>query len=281
MLSYVIGFEVGLWLLGLVLFGRLVLGSLRLTPAALPAWPVPVEGLAVATLLIVGGGVLMPYIPAQLNESLLGPAARDTQWWTVVQGFAFQLGLLGGVAVSSLYLRWQLRRVPQDSFAPADTAPALPPPTRHPLLAGTVTFLIALPLVGGIGFGWKTVVEALGYPVDEQDMVDLFRNADDPLLIILMVVLAAIIAPITEELIFRAGLFRYLRTRIPRWLALTLPALVFALLHGNLVAFVPLFALGVFFAVAYEHTGRIAVPMIAHALFNLHTLLLVMLGVTS
>lgn len=281
MLPYAIGFEVAIWLVGLVLLGRLVFGQLRVPPAALPSWPVPVEGLAVATLLIISGGLLMPYVPAHLSESLLGPAARDTQWWTVVQGFAFQLGLLSGVFLSSLYLRWQFRRAPEIPIIPVDGAPALSPPTRHPLLAGTVTFLIALPLIGGIGFGWKTLVEALGYPVDEQDMVDLFRNADDPLLIILMVVLAAIIAPITEELIFRAGLFRYLRTRIPHWLALTLPALVFALLHGNLVAFVPLFALGVFFALAYERTGRIAVPMIAHALFNLHTLLLVMAGVAS
>ena len=35
-----------------------------------------------------------------------------------------------------------------------------------------------------------------------------------------LVVLASIVAPITEELIFRAGLFRYARTRLPRWAAL-------------------------------------------------------------
>jgi len=96
-----------------------------------------------------------------------------------------------------------------------------------------------------------------------------------------MIVLAAIVAPITEELIFRAGLFRYLRTRIPRALALILPALLFALLHGNLAAFTPLCALGVFFALAYERTGSIAVPMIAHALFNLHTIVRVMAGITG
>jgi membrane protease YdiL (CAAX protease family) len=36
----------------------------------------------------------------------------------------------------------------------------------------------------------------------------------------------------------------------------------------------------VFFALAYEQTGRLRVPIIAHALFNLHTILLVMAGVT-
>jgi membrane protease YdiL (CAAX protease family) len=40
-----------------------------------------------------------------------------------------------------------------------------------------------------------------------------------------------------------------------------------------------LFVLGLLFAAAYERTGRVAVPMLAHAFFNLNTLLLVLSGV--
>ena len=90
-----------------------------------------------------------------------------------------------------------------------------------------------------------------------------------------------IIAPLTEELIFRAGLFRYLRTRVPRWIALLAPATIFAALHSNLVAFVPLLLLGVLFSLAYERTGRISVTIVAHSLFNLHTILLILAGVTA
>jgi hypothetical protein len=61
--------------------------------------------------------------------------------------------------------------------------------------------------------------------------------------------------------------------------AFTVSAGLFAALHGNWVSSLPLFVLGLVFAAAYERTGRIAVPMLAHALFNLNTLLLVLCGV--
>lgn len=132
--------------------------------------------------------------------------------------------------------------------------------------------------MAGVGFAWKTLLEAAGVSVNEQDMVGLFRNTDDPLLFSLLLILAIVIAPITEELLFRAGLFRYLRTRIPRSLALLAPAFLFAILHGNLVTLAPLLALGMVFSLAYERTGSVVVPIVAHALFNLNTVLLIMAG---
>ena len=107
----------------------------------------------------------------------------------------------------------------------------------------------------------------------------LFAGAKSPLLLGSLVALASIVAPITEELIFRAGLFRYARTRLPRWAALLLPAVLFGALHGNLASFPQLVALGVIFSLAYERTGNIAVPMLAHALFNLNTIALILSGI--
>jgi hypothetical protein len=94
-----------------------------------------------------------------------------------------------------------------------------------------------------------------------------------------MIALALVVAPVSEELVFRAGLFRFLRSRAPRWVAFAVSAGLFALLHGNWVSSLPLFVLGLLFAAAYERTGRVAVPMLAHAFFNLNTLLLVLSGV--
>ena len=96
-----------------------------------------------------------------------------------------------------------------------------------------------------------------------------------------LLVAAIIIAPVTEELIFRAGIFRYMRTRLPRWAALLIPALLFGALHSNLASFVPLVAFGVVFSLAYERTGRIGTTMVAHALFNLTTALIALTGVDT
>ena len=106
-----------------------------------------------------------------------------------------------------------------------------------------------------------------------------------------------------EEIVFRAGLFRYLRTLLPRlsaqiqeqapgetpWFgrrvarvsALVLPAALFGAAHGSLTFFPPLLALGIVFSLAYERTGRIGTTIVAHCLFNLNTILLVFSGLDS
>ena len=267
----IILFEVGAWLAGLILWWQLISGRLGTSAHRVSTWSVSLEKFFASALFVTVGGFSFPHFTTYLSDDILGPAASDGNWWLVVQGAAFQLGMLSGALLAAFFFR------NPGSATPAN--PIVAKPT--PILAGVITFLIALPIIGGIGFLWKLTIEFFGYTASEQDMVDLLRNADDPALLVWMIVLAAVIAPVTEELIFRAGLFRYLRTRIPRAIALILPALIFALLHGNLAAFLPLCALGVFFALAYERTGNIAVPMIAHALFNLNTIVLVMAGVSG
>ena len=273
---FLIAAEIACWLAGLGLLVRLLTGRLGPNRPALAPWRVTVEGFVMCFLLIIAGAMLLPKAATYLSNDVLGPAAHDSDWWQVMIGAAFQLGMLGGALISFLITSLSART------APAIVAePSLEPCTCRPILAGVTTFAIVLPLVTGIGFAWKALLTKFGFSVDEQEMVDLFRNASSPALLGAMVILAVVIAPLTEEIVFRAFLFRFLRIHFPRWLALTSSALIFALLHGNILAFLPLFALGFFFSYAYERTGRIAVTMIAHALFNLHTILLVMNGVTS
>jgi len=133
---------------------------------------------------------------------------------------------------------------------------------------------------------WEIVLNLSGLPVERQDLIGIFADADSPWMLIAMVTLAVVVAPVTEELVFRAGLFRYLRTRIPRVIALLAPALFFAALHVNwdtlrgLSSLAPLVMLAVLFSLAYERTGKIGTAMVAHALFNLNTVALILSGVT-
>jgi membrane protease YdiL (CAAX protease family) len=103
------------------------------------------------------------------------------------------------------------------------------------------------------------------------------RSGDTASLAI-MVVLAVVIAPVTEELVFRVGLFRWLRTRPLRGVALFVPAAGFAALHGYLAVFLPIVVLAVCLALAYERSGHPLVPITAHALFNLNTVVLLLAG---
>jgi membrane protease YdiL (CAAX protease family) len=157
------------------------------------------------------------------------------------------------------------------------SGPAVPTAALVP--AAGATFLILLPLITATSLGWQFVLARLGLEAVPQDLVGMFLSVDSPLLLAAMILLATVVAPVSEELVFRAGLFRYLRGRVPRWAALVLPAMLFAALHANLASFVPLTVLGMLFALAYERTGRIAVPIVAHGLFNLNTIMLLFAGV--
>ena len=123
--------------------------------------------------------------------------------------------------------------------------------------------------------------EGLNGPVKMQEAIDLLRHIDSSSLRLALLVVAILLAPMTEELVFRAGIFRYVRTRLPRWVALLLPAVLFASLHNNLGTFVPLVALAIVFSIAYERTGNIGTTIVAHALFNLSSALLVLAGVDT
>lgn len=268
--------EIALWIVGLIVLWRIQFSqdARKKSPVRLAPWELSLTTIFSMALCVITGGWLAQQIVANLSNHTLGAAAHDVELWELVQGTAFQLGLLAGVIVSVVLARLE-------KFTPAIQDQTVPVPCLSPFLAAVATFLIALSVLTIVGYAWKQGLEALGLDVSEQNAVEIFRQADSPAKFIVVMGLAVIVAPLTEELIFRAGLFRYLRTRAPRWIALLAPSAIFAALHSNLVAFVPLLLLGIIFSLAYERTGRISVTIIAHSLFNLHTILLILAGVTS
>jgi membrane protease YdiL (CAAX protease family) len=272
-----------------LLLGAILLWRTTLSPAArsrraetsspLAAWSLPIPVfLAVAAATMIGGPVGQVIV---LQIAVLFGITQHAQpdLFLLLAGGGFQLGLLSsGVAA------WRWSR----SFARAFDPPILLPVSTFPraslatvLRLGATTFLIALPGIVVASLIWRFALTQLGWPADTQELVNLLANADSAAVVALLVFLAIIVAPVTEEILFRAGLFRYLRNRTPRWLALILPGLIFGALHTNLAAFIPLVVLGVILALAYERTGSILTPIVAHALFNLNTILLVVAGVPA
>ena len=255
--------ELALMLVGLALLWRVQMipvARARRPPPALTAWTIALPDFGLFAWCVIAGGLLGQLAMAQGLRAFTSDG--DTR--QVLGGAAFQLGMFGGCAAFALFIPGG-----RDFARPRGTF----------LRAGLVTFAIALPLLIAVGFFWTLLLNFAGLPAERQELIGLFAGAKSPLLLGSLVVLASIVAPITEELIFRAGLFRYARTRLPRWAALLLPAVLFGALHGNLASFPQLVTLGVLFSLAYERTGNIAVPMVAHALFNLNTIALILSGI--
>jgi len=144
-------------------------------------------------------------------------------------------------------------------------------------------FLLMMPLVWAVNIGWFLLLEGLertGLRVDRspQQLVQLIDGFEGVHVFIGLALLAVVVAPVVEELVFRGAFYRFLKSRMPRNAAYAVSAACFALLHANLASFLPLFFLGVALAVVYEVTGNIKVPILVHAFFNGHSLLFLFLG---
>jgi membrane protease YdiL (CAAX protease family) len=89
----------------------------------------------------------------------------------------------------------------------------------------------------------------------------------------LAILLAVVLAPVTEEIVFRGVLLRALAAKVGMWPAAILSSAVFAVIHFEVLfsqplALVGLFTVGLLLAIAYHRTGSLLVPMVGHAVFN-------------
>lgn len=242
--------------------------------ARLAPWNIPTAAFLLLCVCVIAGG-LSGGATMQLALSFLPAAVKpDTEFATMLVNLGLHLGVFAGVLIG--------RALPRDlppEVPPVTAAPLLPPlSTQAAIGAGFLTFLALLPLVVAVSWIWQTALETCGIPTEKQDLLELFRKTHGSGKLTLMIAMAILLAPLTEELTFRAGIFRFLRDRIPWYWAYILPAALFAALHQNLSVFAPLFTLGLFFSLVYRRTGRILVTMIAHGLFNLNTVIVVLLG---
>ncbi len=254
----------------------------RAQSARLPTWDLPAFPFMGLVASVLVGGLIGQMLVVKLGELLIPGLKRSDDLWLMLAGAGFQLGMLGCALGGYRYTKQLVPRASAAAIADTAAMDSASRGTRLPRpIMGLATFLCALPVLAVINLPWTSALERFGFSTESQEMVDLLLHPESPATVVIMIVLAVVVAPVTEELIFRAGLFRYLRTRLPRAWALALPAIVFGALHGNYVAFLPLVAFGVILSLAYERTGSILVPMVAHSLFNLNTILLVIAGVSA
>lgn len=78
----------------------------------------------------------------------------------------------------------------------------------------------------------------------------------------------AIVAPVVEEIIFRGFIFAGLRERFGWKMSALVSSLLFAAIHFQLTAFLPIVILGLIFAYLYERSGSIWPAIIMHLTSN-------------
>jgi membrane protease YdiL (CAAX protease family) len=256
----------------LVLAGLAAIWQTALRPEArrrsavvrLPKWEISPINFLFFLWAIYAGGFLAQFL-VYLFLKTFTSVTDDTR-----------LILASAAADCSMLLAWVLAKPRLDAPAGNTVSPFLP--RALPWKTGALTFLTAWPAVLLVMLVWQNGLNALGIPLEKQDAVDLFAKAKDLRWLAFLTAFAVVLAPVTEELVHRGAIFRYVRERLPRPLALLAPACLFAAFHWNLASFAPLATLAVIFSLAYERTGDIRVTMIAHGLFNLNTAVLILAG---
>ncbi|MDR1279800.1 MAG: CPBP family intramembrane metalloprotease [Opitutaceae bacterium] len=259
-----------------------------LLPRRLAPWQADVTDFALGFLLVAAGAIGGELVLAGVGSRFTG----DPDLQLLIGGAGFQAGMLAGVVLAAALIRRRIAEVASAAagvavpaavgeIAAAGKRGSCSGGVARAVAQGVVTLAAAIPLVGLSSFAWEAVLKASGHAFAEQDLVSIFTRGGGPLLVAAMTFFAVVVAPLTEEIVFRAGLFRFLHRRMAPWVAMLVTSAAFASLHMNVAAFVPLCVLGMVLAFAYERTGNILVPVVAHALFNLNTIILLLAGLGS
>lgn len=229
------------------------------TDRASPA--LAVGGAAVLALV----GLFVGFLFSIITISLIDPVVSlppDSPERSAVALAAQGAGL---VAVVALYLEryslpWSYLRISKPSLREAGLA-----------VLATVVLFVALGLV-------TVVIEQLGLSTTEHSVS---QSADEnPAVLLPLIPLSILVTGPAEELLFRGVIQTRLRESFDMTAAVVIAAAVFSLVHipayglgsgfniALLTTLVVLFLLGGLLGAAYEYTGNLFVPIIAHGVFN-------------
>ena len=113
-----------------------------------------------------------------------------------------------------------------------------------------------------------------GWPLEDQDVLRLLVSDDATAWVRGVIILyAVLIAPVTEEILYRGILLSAVLRHGRPWRGVLLVSLFFGAMHLNATVFPALTLAGLFFADGYRRTGSLLTPIAMHVVFNASNLL--------
>lgn len=107
-----------------------------------------------------------------------------------------------------------------------------------------------------------------GKEADVQGVVKFLMESKDWQDRAVLIIMAVVFAPLSEELIYRGYLHGVIRQYLGRWLSIIITSVMFALAHFHVPALLGLFLFGVLLALIYEKTRSLWAPIAVHSAFN-------------
>ncbi len=133
---------------------------------------------------------------------------------------------------------------------------------------GILAYLAAMPAIAAANVISWLLLQRAGVPQEPQFAMKILVEPHPAWLKVYLLIMAILSAPIAEELLFRGVCFPALAKRTAPLRAAILMSLLFAVIHMNAYAFLPLFVMALTLSAAYAWTRSIIVPLTMHAMFN-------------
>lgn len=102
-----------------------------------------------------------------------------------------------------------------------------------------------------------------------QNVAAIITTAQTPWEKLVPIIVTGILAPVSEELLFRGFIYHSLRLKFTIPISILLTAAVFGCMHGDLLRMLPLMLGGIWLNILYVKTDSLYVPMVAHSVWNL------------
>ncbi|MEM8868249.1 MAG: type II CAAX endopeptidase family protein [Verrucomicrobiota bacterium] len=246
----------------------------RLLPEQeVPAWPIGWVNFGIFICTMIVAIVTVPVIGSYfLSETLKASDGQLTPGIAIIGVLLSQLPMLA--------VFYALRRFYPGQYAGQLNANSLT--LGEAIWITLPLFVKLLPLVWLSSIFWSGMVSVFVHleliaEQQPQELVELFKAGGHPLQIGALFLMAVVLAPVVEELIFRGCIYRFLKSKTALIPAQLISAILFGLMHQNLLSLVPLIVVGILLARVYEKSGSIFVPICFHACFNAFSLILLFL----
>ena len=180
----------------------------------------------------------------------------------IMSSSSFTVALSAAYAVFALILFgiWYWKR-----FAPEEEKL----PMRHPCNPAILGSLALLAIGGQYVTTYLVTAVAALFPAQMQRYESLLQSIDVGHPTLLLAIYSCIIAPISEEFIFRGVVFGYAKKALPIAGAICYQSILFGVFHMNFIQGVYVAFFGLFLGYVRAYGGTIIYPMILHFFFNL------------
>jgi len=141
------------------------------------------------------------------------------------------------------------------------------------ILGSVVAMVVCAWALGGVS---QSFLEGIFGELEQQEAVKMVQASDSFFYLTLSIFTACVAAPLVEEFLFRGYIYGVLKQKTGTLFAMVVVGGIFAVVHGNLPALVPLWAFSILLCIAYEITKSLWVPIGIHALFNVTNIVLML-----